>query len=70
MSILGTLELRGNTWTIREHSTGKRYTLVGVDFPARVDGQTARVIGAVEDSFGLGVLHDDATIHVQRWNVV
>jgi hypothetical protein len=29
-----------------------------------------RVVGVLEDSFGLGVLHEEAVLRVQRWRVV
>jgi hypothetical protein len=50
--------------------TGKVYELSGVELPDRLDGLNARVVGVIEDSFGLGVLHNEAVLQVQRWTVV
>ena len=70
MNITGTLTNNGSRWTIRDMITGKVYELSGVDLPDRLDGLNARVVGVIEDSFGLGVLHNEAVLQVQRWTVV
>jgi len=70
MYLIRMVERRGDRWTLRDNATGKVYTLTGADLPDRLDGLQARVTGQLEDSFGLGVLHNDAVLRVQRWNVV
>jgi len=69
-NITGTLTKEGADWTLEDKDTGKKYTLTGQDFPARVEGQTVRVVGPEEDSFGGGLFGDSVPIVVQRWNVV
>lgn len=70
MNITGTLTKNGNRWTIRDMITGKVYELSGVELPDRLDGLNCRVVGVIEDSFGLGVIHNEAVLQVQRWKVV
>lgn len=70
MTITGILTLKGGTWTIRDAASGRTFQLSGADFPPRSEGLQMRVVGVVEDSFGLGVLHDDPVLRVQRWNVI
>ncbi|MFN7143471.1 MAG: hypothetical protein ACK4YP_06840 [Myxococcota bacterium] len=70
MNVTGKLTQKNGTWTLRDAATGRVFQLSGVSFPDRVEGQNVRIVGVVEDSFGLGVLHDEPVLQVQRWNVV
>lgn len=70
MAITGTLRLQNGNWTLRDSATGRTFQLSGVDFPKRSEGLRVRVVGVVEDSFGLGVLHDEPVLRVQRWNAL
>lgn len=70
MNVTGKLTRKNGTWTLRDMGTGRVFQLSGESFPDRVEGQNVRVVGVVEDSFGLGVLHDEPVLQVQRWNVV
>lgn len=70
MTITGTLTPTPSGWSIQDTATGKVYELSGVTFPKRVEGCMVRAIGNLEDSFGLGVLHDEAVLRVQQWRVV
>ena len=70
MRITGIVAEAGGTWVVTDSATGKRYTLSGVALPGRCDGLTLQLVGVVGDSFGLGVLHQDAVLQVQRWKTV
>ncbi len=70
MNITGLLSCVAGTWTIRDMHTGKVYQLSGVSLPDRVNGLQGRVVGVIEDSFGLGLLHNDAVLRVQHWKIV
>jgi hypothetical protein len=70
MTVAGRVEDRNGTWILTDSTTGKRYTLSGETLPKRCDGLSVHVVGIIEDNFGLGVLHDDAVLRVQRWRVV
>ena len=70
MRITGIVEDRGGTWVVTDSVTDKRYTLSGVQLPQRCDGLTVQLVGIIEDSFGLGVLHADPVMQVQRWKTV
>ena len=70
MNVTGTLRKSNGQWSVKDGSSGKKYELNGGDFPERVDGLTARIVGAVEDSFGGGIIDDVVTLRVQRWDVV
>lgn len=70
MNVTGKLTRKNGTWTLRDMGTGRVFQLSGESFPDRVEGQNVRVVGVVEDSFGLGVLHDEPVLQIQRWNVV
>ena len=70
MNITDWLSCVGGTWTIRDMHTGKVYQLSGVTLPERVNGLQGRVVGVIEDSFGLGLLHNDAVLRVQHWKIV
>lgn len=67
MLVSGTVVNNNGTWTITDQVTGKRYTLSGEPLPPRCDGLSMQLVGVIEDSFGLGVLHNDAVLRVQRW---
>ena len=68
--ITGLVVNRNGTWSITDHLTGKRYTLSGETLPPRCDGLQMQLVGIIEDSFGLGVLHEEAVLRVQRWRTV
>ncbi len=69
MTVTGKLVQQGGNWTVRDTATGRLWQLSGESFPARAEGQTVRVVGVTEDSFGLGVLHDEPVLRVQQWKV-
>lgn len=70
MNVTGKLGFDAGKWTVRELSSGKKFTLTGVQFPERSIGLTVRVVGAVADSFGGGIIDDEVTLQVQRWDAV
>lgn len=70
MTVFGRVEERNGSWILTDSHTQKRYTLSGETLPARCNGLNIQVIGIIEDSFGLGVLHDDAVLRIQRWKVL
>lgn len=69
MELTGRASRRGGEWVLTD-GAGKQYRLSGEALPARCDGLMVRVVGVLEDSFGLGVLHEEAVLRVQRWRVV
>lgn len=56
-------------WFI-EAQDGKHYQLVDYDMKPRMEGLTVRVVGTIEDTFGLDLLVDDYVLKVQRLRVV
>jgi hypothetical protein len=66
MTVTGRLQRAASGWTVTDAS-GKVFQLSGVEFPQRTEGLTVRVVGEAEDSFGLGVLHEETVLRVQRW---
>lgn len=70
MTVTGTLTSRNGVQYVRDSTTGRTFQLSGTPLPARAEGLTVRVVGVVEDSFGLGVLHDEPVLQVQRWNAL
>jgi hypothetical protein len=70
MIVTGTLRRNGGQWTLREAASGKTYALAAVDFPPRMEGLSARVVGQLADSFGAGLGEELPVIDVQRWDAV
>jgi len=70
MTVTGTLTRKNGSWTLRDVATGRTWQLSGEDFPPRTEGLTVRAVGVTEDSFGLGVLHDEPVLRVQQWKVI
>jgi hypothetical protein len=70
MTVTGILTRTDSGWNIQDVHSGKVYELSGETFPKKAEGIQIRVIGTIEDSFGLGVLHDEAVLRVQQWRAV
>ena len=70
MTVTGKLTRGANGgWTVRDSASGRLFQLSGEDLPARAESCTVRLVGVIEDSFGLGVLHDEPVLRVQQWRV-
>lgn len=69
MQLTGIVSRGAGGWVLTD-GEGVRYSLTGEELPLRCDGLMLRVVGQLEDNFGLGVLHDDAVFRVQRWRAV
>ena len=69
VKVIGKVSKQDEKWFV-ESLQGKRYELVDYDMKPRMEGLTVRVIGTIEDTFGLDVLVDDYVLKVQRLNVV
>ena len=69
MQVTGRASKQSGSWLLVA-ADGKRYSLTGEELPLRCEGLTLSLAGVVEDSFGLGSIHDQAVLQVQRWRVV
>ncbi len=70
MTVTGKLTKVAGQWSVKDLTTGKEYTLSGVEFPPRTEGLNVRIVGTTDGNFGGGIFDDAVTVSVQRWDVV
>ena len=68
VNVTGKVIKKNEKWFV-EGLDGKIYELRGYEMKPRMEGLTVRVVGTLEDTFGLGVLVDDYVLNVQRLRV-
>ena len=69
MKIIGKVIRKDEKWFV-EAQDHRHYELVDYEMKPRMEGLTVRVIGTIEDTFGLDVLVDNYVLKVQRLRVV